>query len=176
MRGVRRRGICGVRRGHVVWLGHGLERILRLFRSVPVLAVLVLVLVLVVRRGRLGLDSRDVVWVIANVLLLAREPLADHRLACRTVRGVLVVQHRRILRRLGGLRRGGRGAAGTENAPTAGKDNKVVLHLFLLDAMCRGVGKRVRGRIAHGRQGPMCLLPHPIQDGLFRQKRKGDQN
>ena len=158
-----------------MWRGYSLERVLRLFRCVSVLAVLVLVLVLVVRRRRLGLDGRDVVRVVANVLLLAREPLADHRLACRTVRGVLVVRQCRTRRRLYGLRRGGCGTTGTENAATAGIDDKVVLHLFLLDAMCGGVGQRVRGRIAHGRQGPVRLLPHAIQDGLVDEKKWGSE-
>ena len=75
--------VCGVRRGHIVWRRHGLERILRLFGCVSVIAVLlllVLVLVLVVRHGRRRLDSRDIVRVVADVLFLACEPLAYHRL------------------------------------------------------------------------------------------------
>lgn len=94
VRRMRRRGVCRVRRGHVVWRGHSLERVLRLFGCVSVLAVLVLVLwmLVVVRRGRRGLDRRHVVWVVADVRLLASEPLADHRLTRYTVCSVLVVR------------------------------------------------------------------------------------
>ena len=167
---VRRRSVRRVRRGHVVWWrrGHGLERVLRLFGRVSVLVlVLVLVVVLVGRRGRRGLDRRDVVRVVAGVLLLAREPLAEHRLASCTLRGVLVVRWRQILRRRHGLRRGGHATARTENAATAGKDHKVILNFFLLDDRCGAVGLPGWRRVAHGRQGLVRLLPHAIQDDLF---------
>lgn len=67
-----------------------------------------------------------------------------------------------------GLRCGGRAAttARTEDTSTAGEDDKVVLHLFL-DATCGAVGWRRCGHIVYGRQGPVCLVPHAIQDDLF---------
>ena len=124
----------------------------------------------VVRRGRRRLDRRDVVRVVADVLLLACEPIAEHRLPRRSVRGLLVVRLRRVLGRRHGLRREGDGAARTEDEPTTGKDDKVILNLFLLD-----IQLRVRGVVVHGRQGQARLLPHAIQDDLFSNEQCGSE-
>jgi hypothetical protein len=80
-RSLRRWGVL-VRRGHVLRerrLLHSLERVLRLGGRVAVLLMLVLLLVLRRVRGRAHY-GRDKVGIEADVLFLALEPLAQHRL------------------------------------------------------------------------------------------------
>jgi hypothetical protein len=111
-----------------------LERILRLFGWW--VAVL---LMLVMWRGRWGLDRSEVMWIVADVLFLSCEPLAEHRLTLLLptldVRlGGVLVRGRTQIERPMWVRHWGGTTRTIYLFGAAGKDCKLVVDLFLLDA------------------------------------------
>jgi hypothetical protein len=124
------------RGGDVLLQGrYDLESILRLLARWWIAVLLMLVM----RLGRWGLDRREIMWVVADKLFLSCEPLAEHRLTLLLptldVRlGGVLVRDRTQIERPMWVRHWGRTTRTIYLFGAAGKDCKLVVDLFLLDA------------------------------------------